>query len=295
MEGLQGLGEEEEESFLSIKMEGLSTAIEKLPTYDRLRTSIMKSFMENDNSIYNEVDVRKLDADDHHAFIERVFKMPKEDTEKFFKKFRKHVDKGLDPRRFRPLVDDDDVPQSNESFKTICIDVHPPNRPSIPQSNVYLSNEPILTNVPQSNEHFQTIPIDVPLSNEPCISQSNIHLSNEPILTNVPLSNKPMLTNVPLSIEPEPSNGQTEPSAEFRFEPQFEHVKYLVDFRFKFIAYTGDLYDFSKEFNIGDLYRDRIVLKNHIRAYTVVKKFNFAYVLSNEYKIVPCCKGHNYS
>ncbi|KAF6149069.1 hypothetical protein GIB67_018647 [Kingdonia uniflora] len=61
----------------------------------------------------------------------------------------------------------------------------------IPQSNVHILNEPVLTNVHQSNEPFQTIPTDVPLSNEPCISQSNIYLSNEHELTNVPLSNKP--------------------------------------------------------------------------------------------------------
>ncbi|KAF6155743.1 hypothetical protein GIB67_007390 [Kingdonia uniflora] len=161
--------------------------------------------------------------------------------------------KGLDRHRFEPFVDDE-----NDSFETICTDVPPSNEPSIPQSNVHLSNEPVLTNVPQSNEHFQTIPTNVPLSNEPSISQSSIYLSNEPVLTN----------------------------AEFRFEPQPEHVKDLLDFRFKFPAYTEDPYDSSKEFNIGDLYRDRIELKNHIRAYVVVNKFNLEHVLSNEYKIV---------
>ncbi|KAF6135437.1 hypothetical protein GIB67_027311 [Kingdonia uniflora] len=76
-----------------------------------------------------------------------------------------------------------------------------------------------------------------------------------------------MLTNVSLSIEPEPIIGQTETSAKFRFEPQPEQVKDLLDFPFKSAAHTEDLYDFRKEFNIGDLYRDRIELKNHIRAY----------------------------
>ncbi|KAF6167084.1 hypothetical protein GIB67_041339 [Kingdonia uniflora] len=60
----------------------------------------------------------------------------------------------LDPRRFGPLVDDDDAPQSNNSFKTIRTDVPPSNKPGIPQSNVHLSNKPVLINVPQSNEHF---------------------------------------------------------------------------------------------------------------------------------------------
>ncbi|KAF6150247.1 hypothetical protein GIB67_000121 [Kingdonia uniflora] len=177
--------------------------------------------------------------------------------------------KGLDPRRFGPLVDDDDVLQSNESFETLHTDVPP-------------SNEP-------------TIPTNVPLSNEPCIPQSNIHLSNEPMLTIVPLSNEPMLTNVSLSIEPKTIIGQTEPSAKFQFEPQPKQVKDLVDFRFKSITYTKDPYGFSKEFNIGDQYRDMIEHKNHIRAYAVENKFNLEHVLSNEYKIMVRCKGHKCS
>ncbi|KAF6155199.1 hypothetical protein GIB67_019725 [Kingdonia uniflora] len=187
---------------------------------------------------------------------------------------------------FGPLVDDDDAPQSNESFKTIHIDVPPSNEPSISQSNVHISNELVLTNVPQLNEPFQTIYTNVHLSNEPSISQSNIHLSNEPVLTNVPPSNEPMLTYIFLSIEPEPIIGQTETSAKFWFELQPEQVKDLLDFWFISAAYTENLYDFSKEFNFGDLYRDRIELKNHIRAYAVVNKFNLEHVLSNEYKIV---------
>ncbi|KAF6145820.1 hypothetical protein GIB67_028815 [Kingdonia uniflora] len=42
--------------------------------------------------------------------------------------------------------------------------------------------------------------------------------------------------------------------SEFRFKPQPEQVEDLLDFRFKSAAYTEDPYDFSKEFNIGDLY-----------------------------------------
>ncbi|KAF6166921.1 hypothetical protein GIB67_020150 [Kingdonia uniflora] len=142
---------------------------------------------------------------------------------------------------------------------------------------------------------FQTIPTDVHLSNKPCISQSNIHLSNEPMLTNVPPSNEPMLTNVPLSIEPEPIIGQTKTSAKFRFEPQPEQVKDLLDFWLKFTEYTEDPYDFSEEFNIGDLYQDRIELKNHIRVYAVVNKFNLEHVLSNEYKIMIRSRLHKSS
>ncbi|KAF6141511.1 hypothetical protein GIB67_012273 [Kingdonia uniflora] len=72
----------------------------------------------------------------------------------------------------------------------------------------------------------------------------SIHLSNEPVLTNVPPSNEPMLTNVPLLIEPEPIIGQTETSAEFRFEPQpkqmrgsFEHAYQLLTSYFAKVRY----------------------------------------------------------
>ncbi|KAK9281909.1 hypothetical protein L1049_004817 [Liquidambar formosana] len=75
-------------------------AIERLPTYDRLRTSIMKSFLDNENQVNNnmvhkEVDVRKLDTNDRQQFIERLFKVTEEDNEKFLRKFRNRVDKAL--------------------------------------------------------------------------------------------------------------------------------------------------------------------------------------------------------
>ncbi|KAF6170117.1 hypothetical protein GIB67_025806 [Kingdonia uniflora] len=110
--------------------------------------------------------------------------------------------------------------------------------------------EPVLPNVYQLNEPFQTILTDVALSNEPCIPQLNIYLSNELVLTNVSPSNKHMLTNVPLLIEPEPIIGQTESSAEFQFEPQLEQVKDLLDFRFKSVAYTEDPYASVNSFTL---------------------------------------------
>ncbi|KAF6142166.1 hypothetical protein GIB67_037084 [Kingdonia uniflora] len=134
-----------------------------------------------------------------------------------------------------------------------------------------------------------------PETNDRGLDTRSIHLSNEPVLTNVPPSNEPILTNVPFSIEPETIIRQTEPSAEFWFEPQPEQVKDLMDFWFKSAAYMEDPYDFSKEFNIDDLYRDRIELMNHIRAYAVANKFNLEHVLSDEYKIVVHYKGHKCS
>ncbi|XP_043709750.1 ABC transporter G family member 42-like [Telopea speciosissima] len=75
-------------------------ALEKLPTYDRLRTTIMKSFVENEHQdqqgsklVHKEIDVRKLDMNDRQDFIERIFKVAEEDNEKFLRKLRNRIDR----------------------------------------------------------------------------------------------------------------------------------------------------------------------------------------------------------
>ncbi|KAJ0755524.1 putative ABC-type xenobiotic transporter [Helianthus annuus] len=78
-------------------------ALEKLPTYDRLRTTIMKSYMNDDdenqrgynknNVMHKEIDVTKLDPNERQQFIDRIFKVAEEDNEKFLMKFRNRIDK----------------------------------------------------------------------------------------------------------------------------------------------------------------------------------------------------------
>ncbi|KAK3219964.1 hypothetical protein Dsin_013934 [Dipteronia sinensis] len=73
-------------------------AIEKLPTYDRLRTSIMQSFIESemngpDKVVHTEVDVTKLDINERQKFIDKLFKVAEEDNEKFLQKFRNRIEK----------------------------------------------------------------------------------------------------------------------------------------------------------------------------------------------------------
>ncbi|KAM2654151.1 hypothetical protein EV2_025694 [Malus domestica] len=69
-------------------------AIEKLPTYDRLRTSIIKSLAETEpQGVHKQVDVLKLDINDRQNFIDRIFKVAEEDNDKFLKKFRSRIDK----------------------------------------------------------------------------------------------------------------------------------------------------------------------------------------------------------
>lgn len=73
-------------------------ALEKLPTYDRLRKTVLKSFMENPSQgrvkvVHKEIDVRKMDMNEKQEFIDRFFKVAEEDNEKFLRKFRDRIEK----------------------------------------------------------------------------------------------------------------------------------------------------------------------------------------------------------
>ena len=74
-------------------------ALEKMPTYDRLRTSILKSVVEGDNEekssrvVYEEVDVGKLDEGDREKFIRGNFKVVDDDNEKFLERLRNRFDR----------------------------------------------------------------------------------------------------------------------------------------------------------------------------------------------------------
>lgn len=67
-------------------------ALEKLPTYDRLRTSILKN-LEDGRVITQAIDVRHLNVVEKQMLIERLIKVTEEDNEKFLLKFRDRIDK----------------------------------------------------------------------------------------------------------------------------------------------------------------------------------------------------------
>lgn len=67
-------------------------ALEKLPTYDRLRTSILKSF-EGGKVITQEIDVRNLGMVERQMLIEKLLKVTEEDNERFLIKLRNRIDK----------------------------------------------------------------------------------------------------------------------------------------------------------------------------------------------------------
>ncbi|KAI5072441.1 hypothetical protein GOP47_0012547 [Adiantum capillus-veneris] len=67
-------------------------ALEKLPTYDRLRTSILKS-LEDGRIITQAIDVRQLGLVEKKMLIDRLLKVTEEDNERFLIKFRDRIDK----------------------------------------------------------------------------------------------------------------------------------------------------------------------------------------------------------
>ncbi|GAB4850280.1 hypothetical protein Ancab_029578 [Ancistrocladus abbreviatus] len=74
-------------------------ALAKLPTYDRLRTSIIKSEIESDDHhgtvrklVHKEVDLRKLEISERIQLIEKMFKIAEEDNEKYLRKLRERFD-----------------------------------------------------------------------------------------------------------------------------------------------------------------------------------------------------------
>ncbi|KAG6516429.1 hypothetical protein ZIOFF_026894 [Zingiber officinale] len=76
-------------------------ALERLPTYDRLRTAILRSAADPGGGPgearrqyrHKEVDVRKLGPAERQEFIDRVFKVAEEGNERFLKKLRDRIDK----------------------------------------------------------------------------------------------------------------------------------------------------------------------------------------------------------
>ncbi|PWA46848.1 plant PDR ABC transporter associated [Artemisia annua] len=92
-------------------------ALEKLPTYNRLRTTIFKSYIPADQQqpMPTEqmlVDVRELDPHARQAFIDKIFQVAEEDNEIFLRKFKDRVDKvGIS------------LPTVEVRFKNLSVDV----------------------------------------------------------------------------------------------------------------------------------------------------------------------------
>jgi ABC-type multidrug transport system fused ATPase/permease subunit len=68
-------------------------AIERLPTYDRVRRGMLKQVMSNGRVVHDDVDVTKLGAQDKKVLMESILKVVEEDNEKFLRRLRNRTDR----------------------------------------------------------------------------------------------------------------------------------------------------------------------------------------------------------
>ena len=68
-------------------------AIERLPTYDRLRKGILKLVLDNGRVGYEEVDVTNLGVQGKKQLIESILKVVEEDNERLLLRLRERTDR----------------------------------------------------------------------------------------------------------------------------------------------------------------------------------------------------------
>ncbi|KDP34703.1 hypothetical protein JCGZ_10908 [Jatropha curcas] len=68
-------------------------AIERLPTYDRLRKGMLTQTMSNGRMVQNEVDMRKIGSEDKKKLMDSILKVVEEDNEKFLRRLRNRTDR----------------------------------------------------------------------------------------------------------------------------------------------------------------------------------------------------------
>ncbi|XP_015901954.1 pleiotropic drug resistance protein 2 [Ziziphus jujuba] len=68
-------------------------AIERLPTYDRLRKGVLNKVLDNGKVVRDEVDVTKLGMQDRKQLMESILKVVEDDNEKFLRRLRDRTDR----------------------------------------------------------------------------------------------------------------------------------------------------------------------------------------------------------
>ncbi|KAK0583718.1 hypothetical protein LWI29_001978 [Acer saccharum] len=68
-------------------------AIERLPTYDRLRKGVIRQVLDNGKVVHGEVDVTNLGIQDKKLLMESILKVVEEDNEKFLRRLRDRTDR----------------------------------------------------------------------------------------------------------------------------------------------------------------------------------------------------------
>ena len=77
-------------------------AIERLPTYDRVRKGMLQQVMSNGRVVRNEMDVTNLGAQDKKQLLESILKVVEDDNDKFLRRLRDRTDRlvALSPNVF---------------------------------------------------------------------------------------------------------------------------------------------------------------------------------------------------
>lgn len=68
-------------------------AIERLPTYDRLRKGMLKHVLENGRVVHDEVDVTKIGMQEKQQLMESMLRIIEQDNEKFLTRLRERTDR----------------------------------------------------------------------------------------------------------------------------------------------------------------------------------------------------------
>nr|QVT92318.1 ABC transporter [Salvia miltiorrhiza] len=68
-------------------------AIERLPTYDRLRKGMLQQVLSNGRVVQAEVDVTNLDAQDKKQLLDSILRVVEDDNEKFLQSLRNRTDR----------------------------------------------------------------------------------------------------------------------------------------------------------------------------------------------------------
>ncbi|CAN0926263.1 ABC transporter G family member 34 [Linum grandiflorum] len=68
-------------------------AIERLPTFDRMKKGMLKTVLDNGSVVQNEVDVTKLGMQDRKQLVENILKIVEDDNEKFLRRLRNRTDR----------------------------------------------------------------------------------------------------------------------------------------------------------------------------------------------------------
>ncbi|KAA8539163.1 hypothetical protein F0562_025855 [Nyssa sinensis] len=99
-------------------------AIERLPTYDRMRTGMLKQVLDNGRIVHEEVDVANLGMQDKKHLMESILKVVEDDNERLLQRLRDRTDRvGIDiPKievRFENLSIEGDAHAGSRALPTL--------------------------------------------------------------------------------------------------------------------------------------------------------------------------------